>query len=159
MYYIIFCSIHLTDAFHFLLYFSLLCLFCTDLTFYPHLFLHLVYPYMWCSMLSLMARLVVLLVVTEVLCEMVLAFTILVWKPNKLFRIITQTIKSLHGLYCMVFKSMYFWCDTRSKIAPGLPGSRNKNPASLIFLLRLDLIRFVISVGELSNTDYLLVLR
>ena len=59
----------------------------------------------------------------------------------------------------MVFKSMYFWCDTRSKIAPGLPGSRNKNPASLIFSLRLDLIRFVISVGELSNTDYLLVLR
>ena len=46
----------------------------------------------------------ILLVFPEALCVSVLMCTILVGQLNKIFGLITQTTKSLHGLYCMVFK-------------------------------------------------------
>ena len=118
----------------FLLFYPFLCciFFCTELPYFPHLLLYLVYLSMWCSMLSLMLRLVLLLVVPEAICGPVLACAILVGQLNKIFGFITQTIKSLHGLYCMVFKNMCFWCYAKSKIAPGLHGGRKKAPLSLI---------------------------
>ena len=77
-------------------------------------------------MLSIMLRLVILLVVPEALCLSVLMCNILVGKLNKTFGIITQRIKSLHGIYHMVFKDMCFWCDTKSNLAPGLHGGSNR---------------------------------
>ena len=66
-------------------------------------------------------------VVPEALCEPVIACTILVVQLNKIFGLITQTFKSLHGIYCMVFKNLYFCCDTKSKIAPCLHEGINKS--------------------------------
>ena len=51
-----------------------------------------------------MLKLVLLIVLHEALCESILTCTILVVQLNKSFGLITQTIKSLHGLYCTVFK-------------------------------------------------------
>ena len=73
-------------------------------------------------MLILMMRLVIPIVFTEYLCVIVLVCTILVKQPNKILDLITHTIRSLYVLYCMVFKNMYFWCDTKSKLYPGFYG-------------------------------------
>ena len=106
--------------------------FCTKLTLFPHFFLHLLYLWVWCSMISLMLRLALLLVVPEALYEPVLVCTIFVGQLITIFGLITHTINILHGLYCMLFKNMCFWCDTKSKLAPGLHAGSKKNPASLI---------------------------
>ena len=92
-----------------------------EIIFCPNLFLHLVYRWVWCSMRSLMFILILILVFHEALCESVLACTILVGQLNKIFGFII-----LHGLYCMVFKNICFWCDTKSNIAPGLRGDSNQ---------------------------------
>ena len=86
--------------------------FLTELPFCTHILLRLMYLWVWCLMLTLMLRFVLLLIFPEALCDSILECTILVGQLNKLFGLITQTIKSLHGLYCMVFKYMFFWCDT-----------------------------------------------
>ena len=96
------------------------------ITFSPHFHLHLLYLWMWLFMLSLMLRLILLLVVSEALCASVLTYTILAGQNNKIFGLITQTMKILYGLYCMVFKNMCFWCDTKSKLLSGLNVGINK---------------------------------
>ena len=50
----------------------------------------------------------ILFVVPEALYEPVLSCTILLVHLNKIFDLIPHTIKSLHGLYCMVFKIYAF---------------------------------------------------
>ena len=100
---------------------------CTELPFFPNFPLHLVYFWVWWYIISLMLRLLLLILVPEYLCLSVLTCTILVGKINKIFVLITQTIESLHGLYCMVFKNMWFWCDTKSKLVSGLHGGSNKS--------------------------------
>ena len=114
-------SMQLNNAFSYLVSF-----FGMELTFPPQIFLQILYPWVWCSMLSLIFRIVLMCVVPEALCVSVLTCTILVGKLNKIFVRITQTINILHGLYCMVFKKQFFWCDTNSKLAPGLHGFSNK---------------------------------
>ena len=98
--------------------------FCTEIPFWLNIFLHLVQLWVWCLMLSLMLRLMIMLIVHYAWCTTVLACTILVVKLNKIFGIIINTIKILHGLYCTIFKNMFFWCGTKSKLAPGLHGGR-----------------------------------
>ena len=77
-------------------------------------------------MLRLMLILVLLLVVPEALCEPALACTILTIQLNIIFSLVTPTIKSLYVLYCIVLKKLLFWCDTKSKLAPGIHGGSNK---------------------------------
>ena len=114
---------------NFLLFWSFLncIIFWTYIPFCPHLFLRLLNLWVWYSMLILMFILMLLLIVPEALCLYVLAYNILVLKLNKIFNIITQTIKILHGIYFIVFKNMCFWCETKSKLAPGLHGGSNKS--------------------------------
>ena len=83
-------------------------------------------------MLSLVLILVLLLIFPEALCASILKCTILVGQLNKIFGLITQTIKSLHGLYCMVFKI----CDFGVTLSPSLHQvfmeAAKKSPASMI---------------------------
>ena len=97
-------------------------------SFLPQFFLHILYLWVWLSMLRLMLRLVLLVVVSEALCASVLTCTILVGQLNKIFGLITHTIKSLHVLYWVIFKNLLFWHDTNSKLAPGLHGGRLYDP-------------------------------
>ena len=62
----------------------------------------------------------------EALCAPFLTFTILVGQLNKIFSLINQTIKRLHGLYCIIFKNMCFWCGTKYKLTSGLHGGIKK---------------------------------
>ena len=64
--------------------------------------------------------------------------TVLVEQLNIIFGLITQIIKSLHGLHCMVLKDMCFGCDTKSNIYQGLYGGMNK-----IYLLSYPIMRWV----------------
>ena len=105
---------------------SLVSFFCMELPFCPRFILCLLYLWVSCSMLSLMLLLVLLLVVPEAFFELTLVCTILVVQLNKIFSFITQTIKILHGIYCMVYKNVCFCCDTKSKFAPGLHGGTIK---------------------------------
>ena len=73
-----------------------------------------------------MLRLVSLVVVPDGMCVPILVWTALVRKLNKIFDLITQTIKILHGIYCMIFKNMCFWCDTNSIFMTGLHGGSTK---------------------------------
>ena len=73
-----------------------------------------------------MLRLVILIIVPEALSVSVLTCTILVGQLNTIFGHITHTIKILHGIYCMVFKNMFFLCDTKSRLSTGLHGVSNK---------------------------------
>ena len=113
----------------FLIFYTFLgCIFfCTELPFCPNFFLRILYFWVLLSMYILMLILVLLNVVPEALCASVLTCTVLVGQLNKIFGLITQTINILHGLYCMVFKNMCFWYDTKSKLAPGLHGGNKKN--------------------------------
>ena len=77
-------------------------------------------------MLSLILRLVILPVVPDALCTYLLTCNILVGQFNKIFGPITHIIKILHGLYCMVFKNVFSWCDTNSKLESGLNGGIKK---------------------------------
>ena len=119
-------SILLTNTFSYLLSFPWLHLFLCGASFLPSFFLRLLYLWVWCSIISLMLRLVFLIVFSWEFCESVLECTILVVQLNKIFGIITQTIKNLHELYCMVLKNTCFWCDTKSKLTPVLRGGSNK---------------------------------
>ena len=122
--------------------------------FFSRIFLRLVYLWIWCSMISLMLRLVILLVVPDdlfahiLLCTILLGqlnkifgiinhtieilhwiycmLIILVGQLNKIFGLITHTIKSLHGLYCMVFKNMWFLWNIKYNLVTGLHGVRIK---------------------------------
>ena len=122
-----FVSMLLIDAISTLPYFPWLHLFLHRASFLPSFFLRLLYLWVWFSMISLMLRLVLLIIFPEALCVYVLTCTILVGKLNKIFGLVTQTIKSLHGIYCLVFKNMCFWCDTKYKLLPGLHGGSNKS--------------------------------
>ena len=62
---------------------SLVEFFFMELHFCPHFPLFLVYLWVWCLMLSLMFRLVLLIVVPEALCKYVLTCTILVRQLSK----------------------------------------------------------------------------
>ena len=74
-----------------------------------------------------MLRLVLLLILPKALCDSVLMCTILVRQLNKSFSLIIQNIKILHWLWCILFKNMYFWCDTKSKLVTSLHGDSNKS--------------------------------
>ena len=93
-----------------------------ELTICHHLFLHIVYLWILLSMTSLVLRLVLMILATDALYTPVLECTILVGQLNKIFGTIAQNIKYLHGIYWMVFKNIYFWCDTKSKLVTGLRG-------------------------------------
>ena len=101
-------------------------LFCTELPFTPHFILCLVYFLIWCSIPSLILRLVIIILFPEALCLPVLVSTILLVKLNIIFGVITQIIKILCGLYCIVFKSILFWCGNKYKLAPGIFEISNK---------------------------------
>ena len=124
-YYVIIFSMHLTDVLFSLLYFPWLHIFLHGASFFRSFFSSTTL-WMWCSVIGFMLILVLLRVVHEALCVSVLTCTILVWQLNKIFGILTQTIKSLHGIYYMVLKYVLL-CDTNSKIVPGLHGCRNKS--------------------------------
>ena len=111
--------------FSFILY--LLCMyFFTELPFCPHFNLCVVYLWVLRSMLSSILRLIFMILVPDALCAPSLSCNILVGELNKIFFLITKNINILHGIYCIVFKNMCFWCDTKSKLAPGLPGGSTK---------------------------------
>ena len=78
-------SILLTDAFSYLLSFPWLHIFfCMELPFCPLFFLHLLYLWVLCYMLSLVFRIVLLIVAADDLCVSVLTCTILVGQLNKI---------------------------------------------------------------------------
>ena len=83
-------------------------------------------------MTILMLRLVLLILVPEALFAFVLFYTILVGHINKIFGIITRTIKILHGLYCMVFKICAFGLTLSPILCQVFMESKTKASASLI---------------------------
>ena len=109
-------------------------------------------------MLRLMARLMIILLVTRILCAPVLPCTKLLVKTNKSFGLITQTIKIPHGLYCMVFKNIFFWCDTKSNLAPGLHGGNNKSSCNSDTLMGWLKIYVIIRIHHQSDGECLHVL-
>ena len=64
-------------------------LFCMGINFLSHILLRLMYLWVWCSMVSFMLILILMLVVTEALCSPVLLCTTFVVKTNEIFCLIT----------------------------------------------------------------------
>ena len=73
----------LSGEFSSLISFPWLHLFLEELPFFYHVFLHLVYLWMWCLIISLLLILAFLLVVNEALCDTIIDITILVGQLNK----------------------------------------------------------------------------